>query len=326
MGYTRRPLRGFRKFAKVFWDDPKDGTIYGSTQVDVTLARRFQEDVQKKHGVYPSMAQLVGRGVAVALTETPDFNAKLIWGRTYVKDTVDVYFQVDVDNGADLSGVTVSDAGRKTAVQVSQELTAHAERLRKGKDEQYEKTQKGLLGRLIPVFLLRLVLQLLTFCEYNLGWTPRFLGARPEPFGTVMITNVSKFGIDIAYAPLIRVSRVPFIVLVGQVRDRAWVVDGRIEPRPIITINASFDHRMGDGNKIGRIVRRTVAYMENPYAYEEALGLTPPAGVRASSGSEDRGELPPPPPSSAAPAAVPTPSTPVEPGAGPAPAVPTFKR
>lgn len=322
MGYTRKPLRGFRKFAKVFWDDPSDGTIYGSTQVDVTVARRFQEDVRDKHGVYPSMAQLVGRGVAVALTETPDFNAKLMWGRTYVKDTVDVYFQVDVDDGADLSGVTVADAGRKTAVQVSQELTAYAERLRKGKDEQYEKTQKGLLGRMIPVFLLRLVLKMLLFCEYNLGWTPRFLGARPEPFGTVMITNVSKFGIDIAYAPLIKLSRVPFIVLVGQVRDRAWVVDGgRIEPRPIITLNASFDHRMGDGNKIGRIVRRVVAYIENPYEYEPGLGLTPPPGLVAASGRQEPAPAPPPPRSpDTASAPRPAPA-----GDGP-PAVPSFKR
>lgn len=316
MGYTKKPLRGFRKFAKVFWGDAHDGKIYGSTQVDVSVTRRFQEDVQKKHGVWPSIAQLVGRGVATALVETPDFNAKLIWGRTYVKDTVDVYFQVDVDDGSDLSGVTVPDAGKKTIVQVSQELSAHAERLRKGKDEQYEKTQKGLLGRLIPVFMLRWILELLTFLEYNLGWTPRFLGARPEPFGTVMITNVSKFGIDIAYAPLIPVTRVPFVVLVGQVRDRAWVVDGRIEVRPILTINATFDHRMGDGNKIGRIVRRTVAYMENPYAYEPALGLTAPAGLVAKS---DQVETETPPPAAATP--LPAPSG----GESGPRAVPSFK-
>lgn len=320
MGYTRKPLRGFRKFAKVFWDDPRDGTIYGSSQVDVSVARRFQEDVRAATGVFPSMAQLVGRGVACALTEVPDFNAKIIWGRTWVKDTVDVYFQVDVGDGADLSGVTVSDAGRKSVVQVSQELTAFAEKLRKGQDEQYERTQKGFLGRWIPVWMLRGMLRMLTFLEYNLGWTPRFLGARPEPFGTVMVTNVSKFGIDIAYAPLIGVSRVPFIVLVGQVRDRPWAVDGRVEVRPVITLNATFDHRMGDGNKIGKIVRRVVAYMEDPYAHEPALGLARPAGMKAASAVS--AELPPP----ALPAPPPAlPAPPVQTGGEGAPAVPSFK-
>ena len=100
---------------------------------------------------------------------------------------------------------------------------------------------------------------------------------RPEPFGTVMVTNVSHFGIDVAYAPLVPVSRVPFLSLLGQVTDQPVVRNGEIVIAPVCPMSATFDHRLLDGNKIGRIVRDTRAYLDDPYQFEaEALGMEIP--------------------------------------------------
>ncbi|HBP20199.1 MAG TPA: hypothetical protein DEA08_20720 [Planctomycetes bacterium] len=274
--YTRSPERGFRKLAMAFWDAPKDGTIYGHLMIECSRIQQFQADVERVHGIKPSLGQLLGRGIANALMNTPQGNAKIIWGQAYLKDTVDVYYQVDVGDGADLSGVVVPDVGRKTCVEVAQILKARADKLRKGKDEQYEKTQKGCLSR-IPSWVLRPLLGFLTFLEYNFGITPSALGARPEPFGTVMVTNVSHFGIDVAYAPLVPVSRVPFVSLLGQVTDQPVVRNGEIVIAPVCPMSATFDHRLLDGNKIGRIVRDTRAYLDDPYQFEaEALGMEIP--------------------------------------------------
>ncbi|MGE0713278.1 MAG: 2-oxo acid dehydrogenase subunit E2 [Planctomycetota bacterium] len=274
--YTRSPERGFRKFAMAFWDAPREGLIYGHVKVDVSRMRQFQEHVQQKFGIRPSIGLLVGRSVALALHQVPEGNAKIIWGQAYLKDTVDVYYQVDVEDGKDLSGVVVPDVGRKTCVEVTQILNERAGKLRRGEDEQYEKTQKGLLSY-VPGWLLRFLLKALTFLEYNFGIPPTFLGANAEPFGTVMVTNVSKFGIDVAYAPLVPVSRVPLIVLVGQPTDEAWVRDGKLVVAPVAPFSATFDHRLLDGNKIGRIVRAVRSYLEDPFRFEaEALGLEVP--------------------------------------------------
>jgi pyruvate/2-oxoglutarate dehydrogenase complex dihydrolipoamide acyltransferase (E2) component len=315
--YTRQPLRGFRKLAMTFWDAPRDGTIYGTMQFDVTKAQRFQKDVQAKHGITPSMGQLLGKAMAVAATKVPEINGKVIWGRVYLKDTVDMYFQVDIEDGGDLSGVVVPDTGRKSIVDVARELRDRADKLRKGKDEQYEKAQKGCLAGLIPVFLLRQVMGLLTFLEYNFGFTPTFIGARPEPFGTLMISNVSNFGVDIAYAPLVPVSRVPLVCLMGRVRDMPWVDEkGQLCVRPILTGSASMDHRLVDGNKIGKFIRTIRTYMDNPYAYETAIGIPDPD--------------PPAPPSSPAPTSSPSAGPPPSSNGGPPPAsgpsaVPSFR-
>jgi len=273
--YKKTKERGFRTLAMAFWDKPKDGTIYGSSDMNVFKTRIFQEAVKKKFGVRPSIGQLMGRAIAEGLKKAPAGNAKIIWGQAYVKDTVDVYYQVDVEDGKDLSGVVVSDVGNKSIVDVALELRARAESLRKGKDEQYEKTQKGLLPKM-PSWLLKFALHLLTFMEYNLGVTAKWVGARPEPFGTVMVTNVSKFEVDQAYAPLVPVSRVPLIVLVGQVVDKPWAVRRELCVRPVVNGAATIDHRVMDGNKIGRLIRVIKEYLQNPYPYETSLGLEDP--------------------------------------------------
>ena len=120
------------------------------------------------------------------------------------------------------------------------------------------------------------LLGFLTFLEYNFGITATWLGAKPEPFGTVMLSNVSSFGVDVAYAPLVPVSRVPLVALMGEVIDKPWVEDGKLVVRPVMCVSGTFDHRLMDGNKIGRIINDVRSYIENPYAFEPDLGLEEP--------------------------------------------------
>jgi pyruvate dehydrogenase E2 component (dihydrolipoamide acetyltransferase) len=99
-----------------------------------------------------------------------------------------------------------------------------------------------------------------------------------------MCTNVGMMGVDIAYAPLIPMSRVGVIGLVGGVKQVPMVVDGKIEIRPQLTGSATFDHRLGDGAQIGLFIRTVRAFIEDPY-----LGAAPPAAVAAASNGNGNG-------------------------------------
>jgi len=221
--------------------------------------------VEAEHGVKITPGHVVGKAVALGMRAAPQFNSKIIWGKPYQKDTVDVYFQVDVEGGKDLSGVLVERADEKSLIEIAKELRDKAQALRAGKNVQYEKTQKGLFGSL-PPFLIRKILGFLTFMEFNLGLPLTFLkGVERDPFGTCMITNVGMMGIDIAYAPLIPVTRVGVIALVGRITDEAMVVNGEVKVRPRLTGSATFDHRLGNGAQIGLLVRTAREFMENPH-------------------------------------------------------------
>jgi pyruvate/2-oxoglutarate dehydrogenase complex dihydrolipoamide acyltransferase (E2) component len=89
-----------------------------------------------------------------------------------------------------------------------------------------------------------------------------------EAFGGAMVTNVGMFGIGEAWAPLSPVYRVPIIVLVGEIVEKPWVVDGRVEPRPVLPIGATIDHRWVDGHGIAGMSEAFQKYLANPLAYE----------------------------------------------------------
>ena len=66
---------------------------------------------------------------------------------------------------------------------------------------------------------------------------------------TITLTNLGELGVDSAYA-IIYPPQVA-IVGVGRIVERPWVVDGRIEPRSVITVSVSADHRAVDGRGAG---------------------------------------------------------------------------
>ncbi|MDF1662177.1 MAG: 2-oxo acid dehydrogenase subunit E2 [Planctomycetota bacterium] len=270
-GYTRvKKLSTFRKIALSFWDKPTTGLIYGHYHADATKALQYLEKIEKETGVKASVGVLAGRAMALAFDETPAFNSKIIWRGIYQKDTVDVYYQVDIDDGGDLAGVVVRDTQTKTPAEIATELRSKAKKLRTGGDEQYEKSQKGLLGKMPPL-LIRWLMRLLIFLQYNLGFDLSKFGAKPDPFGTLMVSNVGPFEIDVAYAPLATPTRIPCVFLVGGVTEKPMVVGNEIKICESVTMSATFDHRYGDGNQIGRINRRLRDYMHDPERTEKSL-------------------------------------------------------
>jgi pyruvate dehydrogenase E2 component (dihydrolipoamide acetyltransferase) len=66
---------------------------------------------------------------------------------------------------------------------------------------------------------------------------------------TITVTNLGDQGVESAYA-IIYPPQVA-IVGFGRVVERPWVVEGRIEPRSVVTVSVSADHRAADGREAG---------------------------------------------------------------------------
>jgi pyruvate dehydrogenase E2 component (dihydrolipoamide acetyltransferase) len=66
---------------------------------------------------------------------------------------------------------------------------------------------------------------------------------------TITLTNLGDLGVESTYA-IIYPPQVA-IVGFGRIVDRPWVVDGRIEPRSVVTVSVSADHRATDGREAG---------------------------------------------------------------------------
>ena len=62
---------------------------------------------------------------------------------------------------------------------------------------------------------------------------------------TITVTSLGDEGVDVVY-PIIHPPQVA-IVGFGSVAQRPWVIDGRIEPRPVVSVTLAADHRVTDG-------------------------------------------------------------------------------
>jgi pyruvate/2-oxoglutarate dehydrogenase complex dihydrolipoamide acyltransferase (E2) component len=101
--------------------------------------------------------------------------------------------------------------------------------------------------------------------------------------GTVGISSVGMFGKGHGGWGIATGSHVLDLVVGGTSRQLAEV-DGRIEPREILSLTIIFDHDIIDGAPAARFARRLVELIESGYGLDEVQPIsavdTEPAAVR----------------------------------------------
>ncbi|MBT8496353.1 MAG: 2-oxo acid dehydrogenase subunit E2 [Deltaproteobacteria bacterium] len=255
----------FRRIAAAMWNRPSDPSIYGYVDVDVSTSQRQLGELAERHGVRLTMTHLVSYAVARAFAAHPKLNAKIRgWGRIERRSSVDLVISVSTDGGGDLSAARVEGAENLSLNQLASAVAREVDRTRRGDDEHMTKSRN--LMRTLPPWLVRPALKLSDFVGNELDWHLPQLGMPRDPFGTAVITNVGMFGIDTAFAPFVPISRCPLLLLVTEVRDRPWAVDGKIECRPVLRLCATFDHRIVDGYQAGQLAQVIRRVVENPEA------------------------------------------------------------
>jgi pyruvate/2-oxoglutarate dehydrogenase complex dihydrolipoamide acyltransferase (E2) component len=260
----RRTARatGWRKVASAIWDGPYDPQIYGDIEIDAGALLSFIEDVRAKTGTRVTVTHLVGKAVAQGLALYPELNTYRSRGRFVPHESVDIFFVVAVADGRDLSGVKVREADQKSVVEIAEELASRAARIRSGEDRDFGRSKR--LIDAAPTPLLRMGLRLADRLTGDMSVDLARYGLPREAFGSAMVTSVGMFGVQRAFGPLSPYYRIPFLALVGEVTERAVVIDGDIVARPMLTISATMDHRYLDGVHAARLSKAVRAYLESP--------------------------------------------------------------
>lgn len=264
-----------RKVALATWSAPKEGNIYGKMTMDMTNALKYIEYLRKNSDEKITVTHLVGRATGLAFAKCPDLNGYIRFGKYYPHKTVALAFLVAVHGGKDLGKFKLENIDKKNTVEIAQELREGAERLRKGKDDEFEKPKKMI--KAMPTWLVRRVLWLSGFVTGSLGLSVKPLGLKKFPFGSCIITSVGMFGVDEGYAPPTPFARVPVYLAIPEIRKRPVVINDEIIIRPMLDLMATIDHRYMDGFRAAQITKMIRQNLENPWAMdglgeEEVLG------------------------------------------------------
>lgn len=265
----RTKIKGWRKIAAATWGRPTDPQIYGDLEFDAGALLEFIEEARRATDARVTVTHMVGKALAHALGEHRALNVRLYRGHFYERETVDIFFIVSAGEGSELSGVKVERADEKSVVEIARELAGRATSIRSGTDEEFGKT-KSMMGS-VPWRLLKWAFRAASWITTDRDKDFKSRGLPRQPFGSAMVSSVGMFGIQHAYAPLSPYYRIPFLVLVGEVQQRAVVVDGEVVARPWLTVSATLDHRYVDGYHASRLARAARDYLEDPKRFEPAL-------------------------------------------------------
>ncbi|WP_413558365.1 2-oxo acid dehydrogenase subunit E2 [Bdellovibrio sp. HCB209] len=243
----------FRKIAMGSWHKAGDPSVYGLLEIDMTRSLRYIKEQEAATGVKLSVTHLVGKAAATAMKERPEINGMIRFNRIYLRENVDIFYQVNVPGSSEdtvgkatLTGVVVREAQNLSALQIAQELANKSKSIRGGAASELTKSVDSL--KWVPWGFIRTILNVSSFLNYDLGLNLTWAGMPRDAFGSIMITNIGGMGADTAWAPLVAYSKVPILLTVGQIKQRPWVTEtGAIEARPVARIGVTFDHRFMDG-------------------------------------------------------------------------------
>jgi pyruvate/2-oxoglutarate dehydrogenase complex dihydrolipoamide acyltransferase (E2) component len=268
-------LSGWRKIAGAMWGPPDDPQVYGILEFDATPLIAYVERAKAAgHRVTPT--HFVGRAIALALHEVPDFNVRIHGSKVIPRETVDVFFIAAVEGGKELSGVRIDRADEKSVLEVAAELRERANKMKSGDDQEFAKSKKTIAA--MPRRLLRPSMRFSAWLSGDRNRSIKLLGVKASPFGSAMVTSIGMFGIPQGFAPLARFYKMPLLVLVGEITDKPIAVDGKVEIRPVLPLTATIDHRYADGWHISQLIKPFKAYLTDPSAFEPV-----PSGLPAPS-------------------------------------------
>lgn len=255
-------LTSWRKIAIGTWRTCGDPSVYGFVELDATGILNIIAEYKEK-GIRLTPTVVIAKGAAMGMREVPMLNSILRFGKLYKRKTIDIFLQVLPDSKEDnLSGVLIRNCDNKDLNELSSELKSDSKRIKSGDDFAYKK-MKGAM-RWIPSIIVPPLIDLIGFVMYGLNlWSPA-MNTPKDSFGSLMITSVGMMGIDNGFAPLVPYSRCPALMAVGEIKEKAVVVDGQITIKPIVTIGVTLDHRHIDGRGAAMWLKAFRKYIANP--------------------------------------------------------------
>jgi pyruvate dehydrogenase E2 component (dihydrolipoamide acetyltransferase) len=268
MRTTQELNNEWRMVASTIYKKPVDSKILGQSEVDVTDLETFINS-KRKDGIKVTLTHVFTLAAARALRdEIPELNAYVRRGKIVQRPGIDAMVSVLLD-GSELGSVKIPDADRITLKELSVIMAGEIKKARNG----LENKTMDMKGRLaaIPWPFRIWIFRFLKLYTVSWGFSIKKLGLTPNSFGSFIVSNIGTLGLDLGFPALMPTSNVSFVLMLGAVNKKPWVVGDAIVPRKIITLGAALDHRVCDGSHGGRLFR----YLKHIVRHPELLDLKP---------------------------------------------------
>ncbi|MCJ7592401.1 MAG: 2-oxo acid dehydrogenase subunit E2 [Woeseiaceae bacterium] len=284
----------WRVTAAAIYTTPTDSRVYGTLDIDVTDAKRFLDE-KRSTGVKITMTHLATAVLARAIAfDVPEMNCFIRRGSIVGRERIDVMVPVAIGGGEGVSAILIKDAHARTVTSIADEIRLRAEESRAGTESKTSQN-KYLLNR-IPWPLRRPAFRFLKWITVDMGYEIKPLGLSADSFGSFVVSDIGSFGLNTGMTSLMPAAKVPAVIVLGKIEDKAVVRNGQIEIRTILPLTGTFDHRIVDGLQIGKLARGIKRNFRKPewldeVPTEELAGCLFSPREQSSLTDEDKGKV-----------------------------------
>jgi pyruvate dehydrogenase E2 component (dihydrolipoamide acetyltransferase) len=255
----------WRKVAAAIYRKPLDSKILGQVELDVTDLEEYISE-KRKSGLKVTLTHVFTMAAARALRfEVPELNAFVRRGSIVQRQQVDAMVSMLMD-GSEMGSVRVNQADQLTIDEFAASISEGIKNARKGNTDKTTDMKARIAG--IPWPLRVWVLRFIKFATITWGISIRKLGLTTDSFGSFIVSNIGTLGLTIGFPALMPISNVSFVLIIGAVDKKPWVINDEIKIRRIITLGAALDHRICDGSHGGRLFRYLKFISKNPQVLE----------------------------------------------------------
>ncbi len=238
--------------------------IYGLLEVDVTNARQRIAEYKLRTGESLSFTGYLAYCLARAVEEDKTIQAYRKGDRQLILfEDVNIGLMVEGKAAGKraLMGHVIRAANRKTYREIHDEIRrVQSEPVPPGRG--MPSWYRSIM--LLPWPLSRWVIALLRFIFRRDPTAAVAMG------GTVGLSSVGMFGGGHSGWGLSPTTQ-PLSLLVGGIAWKPVVIQGRIEPREMLSLTVAFDHDMVDGGPATRFTKRLVELIESGYGLDELV-------------------------------------------------------
>ncbi len=254
----------WRKTASTIYKKPVDSKIFGSVEIDITDLENYIAE-KRKSGVKITLTHFFLVATARAIKEIPELNTYVKRGNIYSHEQISATVSVLLQSG-EMGSVKMLNTDKLTLTESAVKLKEEIQKTYKG-DENATMQMKEKLAA-IPWPLRGWVYQSIKYITTTLGISIPPLGLSANNFGSFILSNIGSIGLDIGYPALMPSANIAFVLILGGVTKKPWVVNDEIVPRSILMLGAALDHRVIDASHGGKLFRLLKRFVNNPELLE----------------------------------------------------------
>ena len=143
-------------------------------------------------------------------------NGNIIFGDVLKKNRIDVSVAVTVDNGQNTEFITIQDANNLSLENIKKKIEEQLELIELGVDINIG-LQKFFLN-LLPIFILQPFFRLISILSAS-GFNLTIFGLPKYSYGTAIIFNYGKDGLENTFMPLFPFSYSPIFVGISKIKE-----------------------------------------------------------------------------------------------------------